>query len=217
MTEPQTLLIEGPAGFIETIVDYPDDAERQGFVVCCHPHPLFGGTMHNKVITTVTKAFVSMGLKVVRFNFRGVGKSTGQHDKGIGECDDLRTVMQWASEQWPEEVIWLLGFSFGAYVAGRVTAEHASVEQLVMLAPPVHYDGFSQLATIRANWWIIQGESDELVSAEEVKKWANQRPETPSFTSLPATGHFFHGQLLTLRDLLKTKLNHILPPRKQRG
>lgn len=191
-------LIAGVAGHIELIVDLPAGAPR-AVAVCCHPHPLFGGTLTNKVIHTVARSFVAQGAVAVRFNFRGVGASQGAHDGGIGETDDLVTVAEWARARWPGLPLWLGGFSFGSYVALRGAARLAPA-LLVTVAPPVGRWDFSAIAAPSCPWLVVQGSEDELVPAAGVVAWAQAAQPAVRIAMLDGATHFFHGRLHELQD-----------------
>ena len=191
-------LIAGAAGDIELIVDLPAAAPR-AVAVCCHPHPLFGGTLTNKVIHTVARSFTTQGAVAVRFNFRGVGASQGAHDDGIGETDDLVTVAGWARSRWPDLPLWLGGFSFGSYVALRGAARLAPA-LLVTVAPPVGRWDFSAIAAPICPWLVVQGSEDELVPAAGVVAWAQALQPAVRIAMLDGATHFFHGRLHELQD-----------------
>jgi len=191
-------LIAGAAGDIELIVDLPAAAPR-AVAVCCHPHPLFGGTLTNKVIHTVARSFTTQGAAAVRFNFRGVGASQGAHDDGIGETDDLVTVAEWARSRWPDLPLWLGGFSFGSYVALRGAARLAPA-LLVTVAPPVGRWDFSSIAAPTCPWLVVQGSEDELVPAAGVVAWAQALQPAVRIAMLDGATHFFHGRLHELQD-----------------
>ena len=191
-------LIAGAAGDIELIVDLPAAAPR-AVAVCCHPHPLFGGTLTNKVIHTVARSFTTQGAAAVRFNFRGVGASQGAHDDGIGETDDLVTVAEWARSRWPDLPLWLGGFSFGSYVALRGAARLAPA-LLVTVAPPVGRWDFSSIAAPTCPWLGVQGSEDELVPAAGVVAWAQALQPAVRIAMLDGATHFFHGRLHELQD-----------------
>lgn len=191
-------LIAGAAGDIELIVDLPAAAPL-AVAVCCHPHPLFGGTLTNKVIHTVARSFTAQGAAAVRFNFRGVGASQGAHDDGIGETDDLVTVADWARSRWPDLPLWLGGFSFGSYVALRGAARLAPA-LLVTVAPPVGRWDFSSIAAPTCPWLVVQGSEDELVPAAGVIAWAQALQPAVRIAMLDGATHFFHGRLHELQD-----------------
>lgn len=194
-----TELIQGPAGKLEIIIAKPRGRKQGAWGVVCHPHPLYGGTMHNKVVTTLAKTFQSLGLSTVRFNFRGVGQSEGTFDNGDGELYDLLAVIEWVLDQRPDHAIWLAGFSFGAYIAAKA-ATHIPVAKLVTVAPPV--DAMQNLPPITSPWILVQGEKDEVVPAKEVLEWAEKREPKPIILRFPEASHFFHGQLQALREQL---------------
>ena len=139
--------------------------------MCCHPHPLFGGSLTNKVVHTLARRCSAAGAVAVRFNFRGVGASTGVHDEGRGELEDLRSVVQWAQRQWPQLPLWLGGFSFGAWMALQAQADLAP-NLLITIAPPVGRWDFSAVRAPQGPWLCVQGDRDELVDAVAVAAWA---------------------------------------------
>lgn len=194
-------VIPGAAGRIEVITDAPKAAAINTTAIICHPHPLMSGTMHNKVVSTVARGAKESGLHTVRFNFRGVGESDGEHTQGIGETDDLVTLVNWVQRQRPHDKICLVGFSFGAYVAFRA-ANLLPLALLVCIAPPVHYPEFSVLATPTCPWYVIQGDEDEVVNPEQVVLWAQQHTPAPTIIQMQKAGHFFHGQLIPLKQEL---------------
>ena len=195
-------VIAGAAGDIELRIDLPAAAPR-AVAVCCHPHPLFGGTLTNKVIHTVARGFVAQGAVAVRFNFRGVGASQGQHDGGDGETDDLVTVAAWARSRWPDLPLWLGGFSFGSYVALRGAARLAPA-LLVTVAPPVGRWDFSAIAAPVCPWLVVQGSADELVPAADVVAWAQAARPAARIAMLEGATHFFHGRLHELQDVVSS-------------
>ncbi len=201
----QNFMIQGPVGQLEAISQYPEVAKPITAVIC-HPHPLFAGTMHNKVVHTVAKAFLELGIKTVRFNFRGVGASQGEYDAGRGETDDALAVAAWVKQVAPEDKLWLAGFSFGSYVAARAAGE-LQPEQLLTVAPAVEHFDFSELKPIACPWLVLQGETDEVVPPEQVYDWAEHASEQPTLIRFPGVGHFFHGELIALRDAI---VNHYL-------
>lgn len=160
----------------------------------CHPHPLFGGTLTNKVVHTVARAFVAHGAATLRFNFRGVGASAGSHDEGRGETDDLLAVVEAGRVRLPGRPLWLGGFSFGAYVALRAQGR-AGAARLVTVAPPVGRWDFSALEAPRCPWLVIQGDRDELVDHAQVAGWLAALAPQARLALLPGAEHFFHGRL----------------------
>ena len=194
--------VAGPAGAIECAVDVPvlaDGAEPRGVAVLCHPHPQFGGTMDNKVVITLARAFVHLGYRAVRFNFRGVGGSAGAWDEGRGEIDDALAVIQAQRALSPGLPLALAGFSFGAYVAAQAAARLAAsvpVERLVLVGPAT--SRFEMPATVAPDTLVIHGEADEVVPLSATLDWA--RPQVLPVIVLPGVGHFFHGQLTLLKN-----------------
>jgi alpha/beta superfamily hydrolase len=194
----ERLRIDGPGGPLEALVTEADGGERAHAVIC-HPHPLYGGTMDNKVVTTLARALQECGIPTVRFNFRGVGASGGTYDEGKGETADAAAVADWAALRWPQTGLVLAGFSFGAYVATRLAALRA-VKHLITVAPPVQRFDFGAVAKPSCPWLLVQGDADELVDAQEVLAWADAPKASLRVVMMPGVGHFFHGHLTELRD-----------------
>ncbi len=188
-------MLTGPAGPIEIEVDEPTGALR-GVAVLCHPHPLHGGSMSNKVVQTLARAFVQMGYRSVRFNFRGVGRSQGQWDEGRGEVDDALAVI--ASQRVADLPLALGGFSFGAYVAACAAtrlAGQAPAERLVLVGPAA---GRFAIPNVPSDTIVVHGEADEVVPLSATLDWA--RPQSLPVLVFPGVGHFFHGQLTLLKN-----------------
>lgn len=205
------LELQGPAGVLECLVELPEQEARRGVAIVCHPHPLHGGTMHNKVVTMVSRSLAELGLATVRFNFRGVGNSAGSYDEGVGETDDLVAVAEWLRRERPGDALWLAGFSFGSYVALR--AAHAlGVQQLIQVAPPVGRWEFSSVTLPECPWLIVQGEADEVVDPAAVFAWVAGLPKPPQLVRMPETSHFFHRRLMDLRGAVKNGVRDNLPP-----
>jgi alpha/beta superfamily hydrolase len=211
-TTSESLLLPGAAGAIELACSLPEPAAaRAGVAILCHPHPLQGGTMHNKVVTIAERALLELGLATVRFNFRGVGQSEGVHDHGIGETDDVVTIAEWLRAVRPGDAVWLAGFSFGSYVSLRA-APRIEPAQLILIAPPAGRWDFSEIAAPACPWLIVQGEEDEVVDPAAVFAWVETLQPSPTLIRLPETGHFFHRRLMDLRGALKNALGANLPP-----
>jgi len=206
------LLLPGAAGAIELACAVPDAAvARAGTAIISHPHPLQGGTMHNKVVTILERSLLELGLATVRYNFRGVGQSEGVHDNGVGETDDLVAIADWVRAARPGDTLWLAGFSFGSYVSLRA-AGRIDPAQLILVAPPVGRWDFGDVAAPRCPWLIVQGEEDEIVDAKAVFAWAETLQPPPQLVRMPETGHFFHRRLMDLRGVVKNALAANLPP-----
>lgn len=200
--------IAGPAGLIQGITACPPDGRpMHGIGVICHPHPLYGGSLHNKVVDYLSRTLNDVGVGTLRFNFRGVEQSQGEYAGGDGEADDLRAVLEWAQKQRPGHPLWLAGFSFGAYVALRVAHEFP-LAQLITVAPPINFFDFSTLPEPGCPWILVQGEADEIVPGGQVLSWAEQRRPVPDIVRMPGVGHFFHGNLNALREHLRS---HLMP------
>lgn len=191
--------IPGPAGKLEALLDLPANADGERVAVVCHPHPLYGGTMTNKVVHTLAKAFNELGVPAVRFNYRGVGASEGTYDEGNGETDDAVAVIDWALRRWPNARLWLAGFSFGGPVAIRAAARRTA-ERLVTVAPALQKVAVDAANLPHVPWLLIQGDHDELVDAAEVQQWASALADPPQLLLLPGVDHFFHGRLNELRE-----------------
>ena len=198
--QTERLLIDGAAGVIEALRDEPDGPVR-GTAVIAHPHPLFGGTMDNKVVQTLARAFVQCGWRAVRFNFRGVGASAGVHDNGIAETEDLLTVVRQVA---PEGALSLAGFSFGSYVTSRALAElhpGREIEKLVFVGTAASRFAVEAIAPeLHERLLVVHGELDDTVPLAAVMDWA--RPQILPVTVIPGGGHFFHGQLPLLKNLV---------------
>lgn len=196
------MTIPGPAGNIEALVDTPAAATARAVGVICHPHPLHGGTMTNKVVHTLAKAFNDVGAPAVRFNYRGVGASAGTYDDGNGETQDAMAVLDWAAQRWPGAQLWLGGFSFGGAVAIRVAvaSSHApNIARLITVAPAIRRVSVDSSTLPQCSWLIVQGDRDELVDPADIQQWAQQLPVQPHLSMLSGVEHFFHGRLNELR------------------
>ncbi|MCC7464069.1 MAG: alpha/beta hydrolase [Gammaproteobacteria bacterium] len=188
--------IDGPAGSLEALLEDPGGDARR-YAVVCHPHPLHGGTMHNKVVHTLARALQEAGMPTLRFNYRGVGRSTGTYDEGRGETDDALSVMSWGQRRWPGARTLLAGFSFGAGVALRA-ALAASADGLITVAPAITRLG-RELRRPQCPWLIVIGDADELVDCAQVRAWASAFQPPPVLRVFAGGDHFFHGRLQDLR------------------
>jgi alpha/beta superfamily hydrolase len=201
----QAISLDGATGRIEALLDAPAQGETLGTAVLAHPHPLFGGTMHNKVVQTLARAFVSKGGRVVRFNFRGVGASEGTHDEGRGEAQDMLKVIAQVA---PQGALALAGFSFGAFVVTHVVqalGEHRLPLQLVLVGTAASRFEVAQVPhALHAHCLVVHGEQDDTVPLSSVMDWA--RPQSLPITVIPGASHFFHGQLPLLKSLVTRHL-----------
>ncbi len=196
-----TQLIPGDIGQLEIILDTPAGWRQSDLItICCHPHPLHGGSMQNKVVHILAKSFLQLGSKVVRFNFRGVGQSEGKFDNGIGEQADLLAVVQWCRQNWPDAPSGLAGFSLGAFVAA-MAHEKIAPQRLVLVAPPVDmYPDMISVQIKTRDWILIQGGQDEIVASQSVEDWATQQAISPKKLFFAEAGHFFHGKLNLIKE-----------------
>jgi uncharacterized protein len=185
--------VAGPVGDLECALDAPEGPPR-GLAVICHPHPQFGGTMDNKVVVTLARAFTQCGWRSARFNFRGIGGSAGTWDEGRGEIDDALAVV--AALRGADEPLALAGFSFGGYVASHAAAA-LRPEQLVLIGPATQ--NFT-VAPVAPGTLVVHGEADDVVPLAATLDWA--RPQSQPVVVIPAGGHFFHGQLPLLKSLV---------------
>jgi uncharacterized protein len=200
----EKVLIAGSAGSIECAVDLPAIAIT-GTAVICHPHPQHGGTMDNKVVQTLARAFLQLGYRTVRFNFRGVGASTGVWDEGRGELDDaLAVIAHFRIHDQP----WVLsGFSFGAYIASQAAlrlSDDAKPRRMVLVGPSTQRQ---VMPVVPADTVVIHGETDDVVPLSATLDWA--RPQNLPVIVFPGVGHFFHGQLARLRTVVVQQLQPI--------
>jgi uncharacterized protein len=202
---PEHLSIPGPAGTLEAIAQNASGAREPSYALLCHPHPLHGGTMDNKVVTTVGRALQAGGIATLRFNFRGVGKSAGAFDGGRGETEDARAVAAFGAVRWPGRRLIVAGFSFGAFVALRLALE-LDTSRLITVAPPVDLFDFSALAVPKCPWLVVQGDADEVVDPKRVLAWVKGLDPPPRLAVVPGVGHFFHGHLAELRDAVSEAL-----------
>ena len=191
----ERVLIESPAGVVESDLNDPGGA-RRGVALIAHPNPVQGGTKDNKVVTTLAKAFFNLGYLTARPNFRGVGASTGEHDGGRGEADDLLAVVQYLRTRFGDAPLVLAGFSFGSFVQTRV-AKHLKAERLVLVGPAVNRFAAE---TVAPDTLVIHGENDDVVPLQAVFDWA--RPQQLPIVVVPGCEHFFHGRLTLLAQIV---------------
>jgi len=201
----QSLTLEGEVGAIEVVLDMPVGMPTRGTAVIAHPHPLFGGTMHNKVVQTLARAFVQCGWQAVRFNFRGVGASAGPYDEGRGEAADMLRVIAQTAQSGP---LALAGFSFGAFVTSHVVqalgAERAPEKLVLVGTAASRFEVAPVSQFLHDGTLVLHGEQDDTVPLQSVMDWA--RPQSLPVTVIPGVAHFFHGQLPLLKSLVSRHL-----------
>ncbi len=197
----QSIRLQGEAGAVEALMDLPLGEDVQGTVVIAHPHPLFGGSMHNKVVQTLARAFVQCGWRAVRFQFRGVGASEGAHDEGRGEARDMLRVIEQVAAQGP---LALAGFSFGAFVTSHVVqalGDQRLPQSVVLVGTAASRFEVAPLPQVlHDRCLVVHGEQDDTVPLASVLDWA--RPQSLPITVIPGGEHFFHGQLPLLKSLV---------------
>ncbi|HZW11727.1 MAG TPA: alpha/beta hydrolase [Noviherbaspirillum sp.] len=198
--QTQRFSITGPAGPLECALDLPESAPR-GLALVAHPHPLYGGTMDNKVAQTLARAFVALGYAAVRMNFRGVGKSAGTHDAGHGETDDMAALLAHMQQQYPNVPVALAGFSFGTFVQSqlqqRLIKQGHAAERLVLVGTAA---GKWPLPQVPSNTILIHGELDDTIPLSDVLDWA--RPQDLPVIVIPGADHFFHRKLQHIKNFV---------------
>ncbi|MFT4047467.1 MAG: hypothetical protein QM661_12325 [Solimonas sp.] len=202
--QTQTLLLDGPAGRLEVQINAPAaPAADSGFAVVCHPHPLFGGALGNKVTYTLASCAQKAGLYALRFNFRGVGRSEGRHDEGRGETDDTVFLAGWLRERLPRGPLLLAGFSFGAWVSVAAAARVRPTAQ-VSIAPPFakYFGDAPPPPRPPCPWLVVHGRDDEVVPYEETVIALKTYDPPPQLVTLDRVGHFFHNKLAELSEVV---------------
>lgn len=195
--------LEGPAGPLEGLLQERDAHDHAWTAVVCHPHPLHGGTLHNKVVHRVASVLHELGAAVLRFNFRGVGGSAGGFDRGEGELEDARTAFRWMEARYPVARREIAGFSFGSWVAARLAASEPTVERAILIAPPVATSDFSILRTAAVPKLVIQGTRDDLCPAAALEPVFPTWAEPRTLIRVEGATHFFDRQLGDLADALR--------------
>lgn len=199
----ETVFIDGPLGQLEALVTLPKSSDAlKGAAVVCHPHPLKEGTMHNKVVHFIAKTFNDCGYGAVRFNYRGVGQSSGKYGEGIGESEDALAVMNWTQDHINSLPLWLAGFSFGGYVALRCSTQK-NIRGLITVAPAVNLLDFQALQLPSIPWQMIHGDEDDVVPFNDAAQWYDGLSIQPQLDIMNGAGHFFHGRLNELREHIK--------------
>ncbi len=189
------MLIPGPSGDLEARHDLAP-AERTLTAVLCHPHPQYGGSMHDAVLQTAADALLAYGANCLRFNFRGVGSSSGSFDNGVGETEDLLAVINWVAEEYPRDKLWLVGYSFGASVAWRALT-HCEPEKTLLIAPPVGMMPFEQPASLPGRVMAFAGDRDDFVDQATFASWQDVESQVIS-----GADHFFSGRHADLEQAI---------------
>ena len=196
------LFIPAPHGRLEAIIKEPRVDAVRGVALVLHPHPLGGGTMHNKVVFRAAAALNDAGLLTLRVNFRGVGQSTGTHDEGYGEQDDVRVGLDYLSENYPNDEITLCGFSFGARVGLEVGIADDRVRRLISIGTPVDKYDFSFLENCRKPILFVHGEHDEYGNVNRLRELVAKLPAPAQLEIIPGAGHFFDDQLNEVKRVI---------------
>jgi hypothetical protein len=191
----KNIFLQGPAGNLEAVLWTPPATAPRMAALVCHPHPLFGGTMHNKVVFQAAKALDSLGIAVLRFNFRGAGLSEGVHDQGRGELDDVRAALQYLAGEFSGTPLLVAGFSFGCWVGLRAGCEDARVEKLVGIGAPVNNSDFSYLGECAKAKLFVHGSNDEHGAVQKVREMVASLPGDNELVVVDGVGHFFAGKI----------------------
>lgn len=206
MAQLIALDIPAPHGLLEALLRLPDRATPQPHMAAlvCHPHPEGGGTMHNKVVFRVAQALGDVNIPTLRFNYRGVGRSTGVYDQGRGESDDIRTALDALAERFPETPLCLAGFSFGSWLGLPIGCADPRVAQLVGVGVPVRTLRVDQLADCLKPKLIVQGEMDQYGPRADLHAWYGRLPEPKSLAVVPGADHFFTAQQQQLYEAIRS-------------
>ncbi|MDR9754096.1 alpha/beta fold hydrolase [Pseudomonas sp. SZMC_28357] len=204
------VVIDGPVGQLESL--YQEIEQPRGIALICHPNPVQGGTMLNKVVSTLQRTARDAGLITLRFNYRGVGASAGTHDMGHGEVDDAQAAFAWLRAKHPQLPLTLLGFSFGGFVAaslgGRLEAQGEQLKHLFMVAPAVMRLGDQDPLPQHGELTVVQPQADEVVEPQLVYDWSERLERPHELLKVAECGHFFHGKLTDLKDLILPRLSN---------
>ncbi|MEH6639156.1 MAG: alpha/beta fold hydrolase [Porticoccaceae bacterium] len=231
MSRAEVLLVPGPVGSLEVVVEPGEqlDSSSPLVAVIAHPHPLYGGTMDNKVVTTLSRMYRQLGVTVLRFNFRGVGASAGVHDEGRGEVDDMLAVGRYAVEHNPDAQLVLAGFSFGSAIAAAasevlsreslsteslskesLSGTNRACQHLVLVAPPVDRYSYAPNDVFACPTCVVIGGADDIVDADVVTAWVHDLATPPRLICIPQASHFFHGELITMKTRLEPEVRAMM-------
>lgn len=201
------VILPGPAGGIEGLINASASGEPRGIAVLAHPLPTAGGTMHTKAVFHAARALSRIGCPVLRFNFRGVGRSAGTFDEGRGECDDFRAALDFMTARYPDaKRVWAAGMSFGAWVAMTAGAQDPRVSTLIGIAPPVNRYDFSPVVAAAKPTFLIHGEFDELVPVKEVRKFYGRLSEPKELVVIDSADHLFDGKVAEVGEAVEDLL-----------
>jgi uncharacterized protein len=213
----KSLFLDGPAGRLEALLN-EGQADATHAALVCHPHPLFGGTMHNKVVYHAMKALSGFGFPVLRFNFRGAGMSEGEHDKGHGEQEDVRAALDWLEAVYPLPILFC-GFSFGAATGLRAVCEDARVVGLISLGTPVGVEGrvysYQFLKGCMRPKLFVSGSRDQYGPPESLRKVVDLAPEPKEVVIVEGGDHFFEGHLAEMQDAIQAWVSRYFKPGRQ--
>ena len=205
-TRLQTIMFAGPSGALEGLVLEHEAHDHTLVAVVCHPHPLYGGTLHNKVVHRVASVLHGLGGAVMRFNFRGTGASDGRFDGGDGELEDARAALVWLRARYPAARRWVAGFSFGAWVAARLAASEPEVERVILVAPPVATEDFSIMRQAAVPKLVLQGTADDVCTPAALEQAFPDWAEPKTLLQVEGATHFFDKRLGALADALHQAL-----------
>ena len=203
----QTLELPGPIGKLECLLQELAGVAHEKVALVCHPHPLYGGTMHNKVTHRAASTLHARGAAVLRFNFRGVGKSEGKHDKGRGEMQDALALLDWLRRRHPAAEAWIAGFSFGSWVASRAAAAEPAVKRMILIAPPVHTQTFEEMKSCHVPKLVIQGTADEVCKPENLARVFTTWADPKRLELVEGASHFFDRRLTELAAAIERGLD----------
>lgn len=203
-------LIDGPAGVLEAELGGPDEGNVRALSVICHPHPVYGGALTNKVVHTLARSAQASGYAALRFNFRGVGKSSGQYDHGVGELEDARAAAEWLRSQYPGLPLVIQGFSFGAFISLCAAAGLKAQGLVTISVPAAGYLDRGTPPPPGCPWLAVHSRDDDVVAYADTVAMLNQYEPKPQLASLDGVGHFYHGHLNALRDIVQPFLQEQL-------